>query len=148
VPTGRARGLVSQSPKMESAICVRRLAMTMISIAAPRDGDTVRELRRALNVLAVFQISDAAVVTQPSGAVKLQVPEACAEQAFAVLRDAGIRATRVRQALAISTIATLLLRPKSLVPWAGRSTNEIWNRLLLGVPYQFRSSCVWFFHQL
>jgi hypothetical protein len=69
--------------------------MTTISIAAPRDGDTVRELRRALNVLAVFQISDAAVITQPSGGVRLQVPEACAEEAFAVLRDAGIRATRV-----------------------------------------------------
>jgi hypothetical protein len=67
--------------------------MTLISIAAPRDGDTVRELRRAFNVLAVFQISDIAVITQPSGAVHLQVPEAWAEEAFTVLRDAGIRVT-------------------------------------------------------
>jgi hypothetical protein len=70
--------------------------MTTINIAAPRDGDTVRELRRALNVLAVFQISDVAVITQPSGDVKLQVPEACAEEAFKVLRDAGISARRAR----------------------------------------------------
>jgi hypothetical protein len=70
--------------------------MAMIGIAAPRDGDTVRELRRALNVLAVFQISDATVITQLSGDVKLEVPEACAEEAFRVLRDAGISARRVR----------------------------------------------------
>jgi hypothetical protein len=67
--------------------------MTLISIAAPRDGDTVRELRRAFNVLAVLQISDVAVITHPSGAVKLQIPEACAEEAFTVLRDAGIHVT-------------------------------------------------------
>jgi hypothetical protein len=67
--------------------------MTSISIAAARDGDTVRELRRVFNVLAVLKISDVAVITQASGAVKLQVPEACAEEAFTVLRDAGIRVT-------------------------------------------------------
>jgi|HubBroStandDraft_1064217.scaffolds.fasta_scaffold576430_1 hypothetical protein len=70
--------------------------MTTIGIAAPRDGDMVRELRRALNVLALLQISNAAVITQPSGDVKLQVPEACAEEAFRILRDAGISAKRVR----------------------------------------------------
>lgn len=70
--------------------------MTMIRLAAPRDGDTVRELRRALNVLAVFQILGADVITQPRGDVKLQFREACAEKAFAVLRDAGILATPVR----------------------------------------------------
>ncbi len=70
--------------------------MTMISIAAPRDGDTVRELRRALNVLAVSQILDADVITQHRGDVKLRVPGSRAEEAFTVLRDAGIRATRVK----------------------------------------------------
>lgn len=70
--------------------------MTMISIATPRDGDTVREVRRALNALAVFQISEAAIVGQPSGDVKLQVPDACAEEAFTALREAGIHAIRVR----------------------------------------------------
>lgn len=69
--------------------------MTNIAIATPRDGDTVREVRRALNVLGVFQISDASVTTQ-SGDVKLQVPDAYADQAFTVLRDAGIHAIRVR----------------------------------------------------
>jgi hypothetical protein len=68
----------------------------MISIAKPRDGDTVREVRRALNALGVLQVSEAAVICQPSGEVKLQVPDACAEEAFTVLRNAGIGAIRVR----------------------------------------------------
>jgi hypothetical protein len=70
--------------------------MTNLTIAAPRDGDTVREVRRALSALAVFRISDAAVITQSSGDVRLQVPDARAEEAFTVLRNAGIRAIRVR----------------------------------------------------
>jgi len=70
--------------------------MTNFTIATPRDGDTVREVRRALNALALFQISKAAVIRQPSGDVKLQVPDACAEDAFTALRNAGIGAIRVR----------------------------------------------------
>ncbi len=70
--------------------------MTNIAMATPRDGDTVREVRRALNALVVLQISEAAVFMQPSGDIKLQVPDSCAEEAFAVLRGAGIGANRVR----------------------------------------------------
>ena len=70
--------------------------MTIITIATPQDGDTVREVERALNALGVLQISEAAVIRQPSGDVKLQVPDACAAEAFMVLHEAGIRATRVR----------------------------------------------------
>jgi len=70
--------------------------MTIISIATPQDGDTEREVRRALNALGGFQISEDAVIMQPSGDVKLQVPDTCADEAFMALRDAGIRANRVR----------------------------------------------------
>jgi hypothetical protein len=69
--------------------------MAMITIATPRDGDTVREVRRALNALGMLQISEAAVVCQPDDEVKLQVPNACADQIFIVLRNAGIDAIRV-----------------------------------------------------
>jgi hypothetical protein len=69
--------------------------MTNIAITTPRDGDTVREVRRALNALGVFQISDAAIITR-GGDARLQVPDAYADQAFTVLRNAGIHAIRVR----------------------------------------------------
>jgi hypothetical protein len=65
-------------------------------IATPPDGDTEREVLRALNALARFQISEAAAVVQPSGDVKLQVPDARAEEACRALRDARIAVTRVR----------------------------------------------------
>jgi len=71
--------------------------MTMISIAKPRDGDAVREIRRALNALGVFQISGATVISRPRCDIKLEIPDGCAEEAFAVLRNAGIRAMRVRE---------------------------------------------------
>ena len=69
--------------------------MTTFSIATPRDGDTVREIRRALNALGVFQICEATLISQPSCDIKLQISDGCAEEAFAVLRNAGIRAMRV-----------------------------------------------------
>jgi hypothetical protein len=70
--------------------------MTMISIADPRDGDTVREIRRALNALGVFQISEATIISQPSCDIRLQIPDGRAEEALAVLYNVGIHATRVR----------------------------------------------------
>ena len=70
--------------------------MTMISISNPRDGDTVREVRRALNALAVFLISEASIISRPSCDIRLQIPDGSAEEALAILRNVGIRAMRVR----------------------------------------------------
>jgi len=69
--------------------------MTTISIANPRDGDTVREVRRALNALGVFLISEAIIISQPSCDVRLQIPDRCGEEALTILHNVGIHAIRV-----------------------------------------------------
>jgi hypothetical protein len=69
--------------------------MTLIAIATPRDGDIVREVRRALNALGILQLSEAAVVCRPISDVKLEVPDACADKVLMVLRNTGIGAIRV-----------------------------------------------------
>jgi hypothetical protein len=70
--------------------------MTNLTIATTRNGDTAGEVRKALSALAVLQIVDMVLVPQPDGDVKLQVPDARAEEAFTVLRRVGILARRTR----------------------------------------------------
>jgi hypothetical protein len=97
VLTGRAHGLVPSLiwASLEFLIGRKRFPMTMISISNPRDGDTVREVRRALNALAVFLISEATIISQPSCDIRLQIPDGSAEEALAILRNVGICAMRV-----------------------------------------------------